>query len=170
MVLVVFLYHIVREMCHQYVSFCFKVQRLCQNSSLYWCYQALAPPLQHCHEGGHPPPRERPQQRLSTNLVGHLHVLGSANLRPIIGELFCTYFLPPVTWHYLQPLIFCCDWECWFVSMKIDFFEFYTSNFCLSVHDCELSFPWNYEIYRYMALNACAAFLCNLGFWQAKKR
>lgn len=81
---------IVRGMCRQYVSSCLKVQRLRQNSSLYWCHQALAPPLQHCHQGGHPTSRDRPQQRLSTNLVGHLHVLCSANPRPIIGEYFCT--------------------------------------------------------------------------------
>lgn len=53
---------------------------------------------------------------------------------------------------------------------KLIFLSFIRLNFCLSVHDCELSFPWNYEIYRYMPLNACAAFLCNLCFWQAKKR
>lgn len=66
--------------------------------------------------------------------------------------------LLPVTWHYLQPII-CSFRECWFVSMKL-IFEFYASKFCLSVHDCELSFALNYE--RCNVTNACAAFFLQL--------
>lgn len=141
---------IVRDMCHQYVSSCFKVQRLRQNSSLYWRHQALAPPLQHCHQGGHPTSGDWPQQRLSTNLVGHLHVLCSANPRPIIGEYFCT-----------------CSASCHMTLFAANHMLFsrmlicvYASKFCLSVHDCELSFALNYE--RYMLTNACAAFFLQL--------
>lgn len=72
--------------------------------------------------------------------------------------------LLPITWHYLQPII-CSFRECWFVSMKL-IFEFYASKFCLSVHDCELSFALNYE--RYMLtcwqMHVLHSF-CNLCFW-----
>lgn len=72
--------------------------------------------------------------------------------------------LLPFTWHYLQPII-CSFRECWFVSMKL-IFEFYASKFCLSVHDCELSFALNYE--RFVLTNACCIFFatCASDTWQ----
>lgn len=72
--------------------------------------------------------------------------------------------LLPVTWHYLQPII-CSFRECWFVSMKL-ISEFYASKFCLSVHDCELSFALNYE--RFVLTNACCIFFatCASDTWQ----